>query len=122
MLIFSSTSLVSSFGTKDVEEKMSKSNLKSCFLSRDLSGKQTCDSGTNIGTKSDREHLLKVDNSHTNKWDQGRSSDGRTLYKNSKSSSYRNTDVSVHISCLVNDTGRGSEEHFLQYSDKDNET
>mmetsp|Transcript_19156 Transcript_19156/g.34745 ORF Transcript_19156/g.34745 Transcript_19156/m.34745 type:complete len:247 (+) Transcript_19156:599-1339(+) len=100
---------------------MGQGNLERVYRVRHHSSQDSSEGSSNIGPKSQWVHLLKLKNSHTHKRGQCGSSNGRTLNNNGNSHSNDHSKVSVDISGLVDDTGRGSEKHLLEKGNKSDE-
>ena len=108
--------------TCDVEEKMGKCNLEGVGTFGDERCHECSHGGTNVGSQSEGQHLLETENTHTDEGGKSGGSNGRRLDDHRDSSSKDNTQVSVDVGGLVNDTSRGTQKHLLEDSDESKET
>ena len=108
--------------TGNVEHQVSKSNTKLLLGGSYESGHNSSHGGSNVGTKSQREHLFKTKHTHTNEGGKSGGSDRRGLDNHSNTSTNGNTKISVHVSGLVNNASRHAEEHLLEDGNKTNKT
>mmetsp|Transcript_14840 Transcript_14840/g.35958 ORF Transcript_14840/g.35958 Transcript_14840/m.35958 type:complete len:553 (-) Transcript_14840:1626-3284(-) len=103
--------------TGNVEEQVGKSDLHAVGVSK-KSSQKTSDSGTNIGSKSQRKHLFKTKGTDTDQRSQDRGGDGRRLDQNGDTSSDENGNVSVNVGGLVKNTCGSTHHHALQDLDQ----
>ena len=107
--------------TRNVEAQMSKGDLEKFNPVGHQGSKDSRDGPSDTGTKSQRKHLLKTDDSHTDQWGEGGRRHGRGLDQHGDEGSNKHCEVSVDVGGLVDDTRRNSHEHLLQDRDETNE-
>ena len=100
----------------DVEEQVGKSDLHG-FGGGKEGSKERSDGGSDVRSQSDREHLFKTDNIHTDQRSEDGGGDGRRLDKNSDSDSDKDGQVSVDVGGLVDNASRHTQKHLLEQPD-----
>ncbi len=100
----------------DVEEQVGKGDLHG-FSGGKQSSKKSSDGSSDVGSQSDREHLFKTDDVHTDQRSEDRGGNGRRLDKDGNTDSDKDGKVSVDVGGLVNNAGRHTHEHLLEQVD-----
>ena len=106
--------------TRYVEEQVSKRDLKGVSGGQQ-GGEKSGNGGTDVGSKSQRKHLFKTQNTDSDKRSQGGGSDRGRLNKHGNTDTDKDGEVSVEVGGLVNDTGGGSQKHLLKDVDQSEE-
>ena len=100
---------------------MGKSDLKRLDLVRHQSGKDGSQGSTDVGTKSQRKHLLHLKNTDSDKRSKGGGSNGRRLDDHGNSTSDSDGKITVDVGGLVDDTRGNSQKHALKNSNQTEE-